>query len=354
MPLETPTFVMDLVETNPPGTDGKNQGDNHIRNIKLALKNTFPTATRAFNLKRWAEKEATFETQAADRTMLSTDDGKLEYFDCSAAGRTYNLLAVASAPEGMVVFIDRDGSANTLTIDPAGIETINGAATYVFKGGETGIIYRAASEWRVISYTRRPATQAEVAAGADALQPIVPSTLAGILEEAYLDAKTAAASATINFVLTAAQLAAYRAFRVRFIGVVPATDNVSFLMRTSTDGGATFDSGAGTYSWNRYLSAEDATSGVIASASDTSILIANAVDNAATSSLNGYVILSNPTNTTLHKQVQSNIDYISNGDLMCRIMGSGRRKATADIDAFEFRFSAGNIAAGVFVLSGIK
>lgn len=175
MPLETPTYVMDLVETNPPGTDAKSQGDNHIRNIKLALKNTFPTATRAFNLRRWAEKEAAFETQAADRNMVSTDDGKLEYFDCSGAARIYNLLAVASAPEGMIVFIDRDNSANSLTIDPAGVETINGAANFVFKGGDTGLIYRGATEWRALAVSRRPATQAEGNAGLDSIQPLTPA-----------------------------------------------------------------------------------------------------------------------------------------------------------------------------------
>lgn len=167
MPLETPTYIMDLVETNPPGTDARSQGDNHIRNIKLALKNTFPTATRAFNLRRWSEKEAAFETQAVDRNMLSTDDGKLEYFDCSGAARTYNLLAVASAPEGMTVFVDRDGSANDLTLDPAGVETINGASTIVLKANESGLLYRGASEWRFLMQDQRAATQALVNAGTD-------------------------------------------------------------------------------------------------------------------------------------------------------------------------------------------
>lgn len=159
MPLETPTFVMDLVETNPPGTDAKSQGDNHIRNIKLALKNTFPTANRAFNLRRWAEKEAAFETQAADRTMLATDDGKMEYFDCTAASRTYNLLAVASAPEGAVVFVSRsDTDVNNLTIDPAGVETINGAATLILVRGQQGILYRTSTEWEFLFTNRSQST----------------------------------------------------------------------------------------------------------------------------------------------------------------------------------------------------
>lgn len=42
MGLETPVYIDDLVATNPTADDPKSQGDDHIRNIKLAIKNTFP------------------------------------------------------------------------------------------------------------------------------------------------------------------------------------------------------------------------------------------------------------------------------------------------------------------------
>ncbi|MES2323284.1 MAG: hypothetical protein V4633_13550 [Pseudomonadota bacterium] len=43
MALETPvTHIGTLVATNPGATDGKNQGDDHIRNIKAAILYTFP------------------------------------------------------------------------------------------------------------------------------------------------------------------------------------------------------------------------------------------------------------------------------------------------------------------------
>lgn len=47
MALETPTFISDLVVTNPAHSDGLNQADAHLRNIKLALKNTFPNVNAA-------------------------------------------------------------------------------------------------------------------------------------------------------------------------------------------------------------------------------------------------------------------------------------------------------------------
>jgi hypothetical protein len=45
MALETVTDIDDLVVTNPTASDPKSQGDDHIRNIKTALKNAFPGFT---------------------------------------------------------------------------------------------------------------------------------------------------------------------------------------------------------------------------------------------------------------------------------------------------------------------
>lgn len=42
MALETVTHISDLVATNPTSTDPKSEGDNHLRNIKTALKTDFP------------------------------------------------------------------------------------------------------------------------------------------------------------------------------------------------------------------------------------------------------------------------------------------------------------------------
>jgi hypothetical protein len=43
MPLEVATYIRDLINANPPGTDQVSQGDDHLRLIKSTLLNTFPT-----------------------------------------------------------------------------------------------------------------------------------------------------------------------------------------------------------------------------------------------------------------------------------------------------------------------
>jgi hypothetical protein len=47
MALETVEHIDDLDVNNPAGTDPKSQGDDHIRNIKSAIKTTFPNITDA-------------------------------------------------------------------------------------------------------------------------------------------------------------------------------------------------------------------------------------------------------------------------------------------------------------------
>lgn len=45
MPLETATYIDQLVVTNPASSDGMNKADDHMRMIKASMKNTFPGAT---------------------------------------------------------------------------------------------------------------------------------------------------------------------------------------------------------------------------------------------------------------------------------------------------------------------
>ena len=47
MALESPTYISDLNTSNPAASDPKNQGDDHLRNIKTAIKNSFTNITGA-------------------------------------------------------------------------------------------------------------------------------------------------------------------------------------------------------------------------------------------------------------------------------------------------------------------
>lgn len=49
MALETATYIDGLVVTNPPSSDQKSQGDDHLRLLKSTIKATFPNITGAVN-----------------------------------------------------------------------------------------------------------------------------------------------------------------------------------------------------------------------------------------------------------------------------------------------------------------
>lgn len=76
MPLEVATWINDLVSSNPVGaTDTKAEGDDHLRLIKTALKNTFPLAVgaRKFRDDTASAAEAGSWTLYRNRTGVAND-----------------------------------------------------------------------------------------------------------------------------------------------------------------------------------------------------------------------------------------------------------------------------------------
>ncbi|MFQ5741991.1 MAG: hypothetical protein ACE5HV_00200 [Acidobacteriota bacterium] len=124
MGLEVGTFVSDLVSSNPPGTDVKGQGDDHLRLIKSVLQSTFPNASRAFRF------SAAAAAKVANYTILASDENALIRMDATAAARTATLPLLSTVFAGYTVLVMKsDSSANAVTVDGNGAETINGAAT---------------------------------------------------------------------------------------------------------------------------------------------------------------------------------------------------------------------------------
>lgn len=168
-----------------------------------------------------------------------------------------------------------------------------------------------------------------------------------------ISVQTASASSSIDFVLTD-YLSTYRAFRFELTGVNPATDAVHLYVRTSTNAGSSYDAGASDYSWVYWGRTDAAADFNTSDAADNEIEIANSIGNGAAEDLDGEVTLFNPVGTTFHKKVEFNATYVAASGALSITKGSGRRAATADVDAIRFVMSSGNIAAGTFALYGIK
>lgn len=118
MGLEAATYTDDLIVTNPPGTDLKAQGDDHIRLLKTVLKNTFKRASRPFSFPGIVSK-------SADYAVLASDDGLTFVVNTSAGPVTLTLPALVSADFGWrIEVIKTTTDANPIFITSA--SNING------------------------------------------------------------------------------------------------------------------------------------------------------------------------------------------------------------------------------------
>lgn len=158
---------------------------------------------------------------------------------------------------------------------------------------------------------------------------------------------TAANDAAIDIALTGG----YSAYELRIKGLLPVTDGTTLYLRTSTDGGSSFDSGAGNYGYN-YVKAST-TSVVSAGAnSATEIQMANQVGNVTGEEV-CMVIRIEVSDGTNQTQITTRGQYDTQFNNQTTLWGSGQRSDTTAVDAIRILMSSGNISVGEFHLYGI-
>lgn len=119
--LETGTYVGDLVSTNPPGTDPRSQGADHLRLIKSTIQATFPNMSGRV----WRS-----QSKGSVYTVLTTDN--LTTIKATAAF-TLNFTAAATLGNGFRIAVY--ASSGDVVLDPNAAETINGVATLTVPSG---------------------------------------------------------------------------------------------------------------------------------------------------------------------------------------------------------------------------
>jgi hypothetical protein len=151
MGLESVTYVDDLVITNPVvGVDFKSEGDDHLRNIKKAIKNTFPGLSgRAWRV----------QSKSTNYTAVATDN--LTVLRCTAT-LTLDLTLAATLGNGWAAIVQADGG--TVTIDPAGAETVNGVATVAITA-TSGLLICTGTSFFFLKYATQPLPVAEGGTG---------------------------------------------------------------------------------------------------------------------------------------------------------------------------------------------
>ena len=120
MSLESATYISNLVSTNPPGTDLRSQGDDHIRLIKSVLQNTFPNASKPFPFPNTAAPTANFAVSSGQNNttfLVNTDSGQV----------TAGLPTLTSGDAGWeCYFMKASLSLNPLFITPPSGTIISG------------------------------------------------------------------------------------------------------------------------------------------------------------------------------------------------------------------------------------
>ena len=97
MPLETGTYIDDLLNTNPPGTDQQSEGDDHLRLIKDVLQNSLKqrgsTGGSASGAGVLAKElyAPTIVDLAANHTVAAADENSVLDMDATGGALTVTL-----------------------------------------------------------------------------------------------------------------------------------------------------------------------------------------------------------------------------------------------------------------------
>lgn len=172
---------------------------------------------------------------------------------------------------------------------------------------------------------------------------------------AFLATADASNDASLTFTQLNASL--YDAYIVIGTGLIPATDSVNLLMRTSTDGGSNYDNGGTDY---QYLVLANTFGGIATNATSTGAGSIQINGTAAVGSAAGEYGVNFVMHIMMpHMAVPTAIEW--RGSYMDTItrhiqIGSGTavRDAAEDVDAFGFLFSSGNIESGSITLWGLR
>ena len=173
-----------------------------------------------------------------------------------------------------------------------------------------------------------------------------------------ISSATASTSASIDFTGLSST---YSYYVLLMTDVVPASDDVTLIFRTSTDNGSSFDAGATDYEdvgrtiYHTGSSVvEDATGGTSGTAIELTGNDATAgVGNASNEQLSGTVTIFDPSATT-PTRILASINYTTAGSEPARASIAGARLDTTAVDAIQVLFSSGNISSGNFKLYGVS
>lgn len=210
-----------------------------------------------------------------------------------------------------------------------------GATNITTAAGDTAEAqYLGSGNWLVRNYLRANGQALVVSSGV----PVLLNTL------------TANNSASLAD--TTSLTSAYKSYEIRIINILPASATQNFVMRFSTNGGSSYDSGSN-YSWAGGALANMASIGVTGT---TSIVLndsGHGVSNSASlNGISGTIDLFNPASSNDLVVKYQTSHFISGGTSMTGNVSAGSYFGGAPVNAVQFVFGTGNITSGTIEIWG--
>jgi hypothetical protein len=234
------------------------------------------------------------------------------------------------------------GRNTASTGDPEEV-TILQLLNWLANSNRGDLIRRGASDWETLNV----GSNGQVLQS-DGTDPVWTTPSAGMV---LLTSGDVVNAATLDIVLTA--YSTYRSLVLKLSNWRPATDAAELFLRFSTDGGSTYDAGAGNYHWSSIDVSSTPASAARGSSGDTEIQItANGVGANDEEGLSGNIEIFNHTSSVFFTKCTFhvyNTNAAGTGDVHA---GGGAREAAQNTDAIRLLFSAGNIEVGNWALYG--
>ena len=148
----------------------------------------------------------------------------------------------------------------------------------------------------------------------------------------------------------------YETYIFMLNNVVPVSDGVQLYMRTSTDGGSSYDSGSSDYD-TRSCAVNNSNNFEATGSVDSTFMGLNQgstnIGSASGEGISLVVHLYQPSNSSLFTTMSYQGTAIYSEGSMRPQFGSGARMATSDVDAVQFLFSSGNLESGEINMYGV-
>jgi len=157
-----------------------------------------------------------------------------------------------------------------------------------------------------------------------------------------------------TFAFTGFDASKYDVYKLFFSNLTPVNDSTNFQMVSSSNGGSSYDTGSGDYSFSNLSSRMSSVSGAGSLAGSAYMPITGSMGTASGEEGGASIeITIFGPHLAQYTHFQTRAAYVTNASQPAQQSGGHNRVSAADVDAVRFAFNSGNIASGTFTAYGM-